>query len=218
MTKKKTLTKQDVITTINGWIVEHGFPPTIEELRKTLKVGSKRTILRYLSWLEDEGDLERWSGARGLRLRASTNRGAETRAVPLVGEAPAGSLMIAEENREGWVQLPLQWLSPSSAKHFLLRVKGDSMNQAVVNDEHIEHGDLIVVEQRPTANSGEIIVALVNGQATIKRLAKGDGYWILKPESSNKAHSPIVLTEDFQIQGVVNRVLKNGAFNLSDDN
>lgn len=218
MTKAKTLTKQDVITAINHWIVEHGVPPTIEELRKALKLGSKRTVLRYLSWLEEEGDIERWSGARGLRLRASTNRGATTRAIPLVGEAPAGSLMIAEENREGWVQLPLQWLSPPSAKHFLLRIKGDSMNQAVVNDEHLENGDLVVVEQRPTANPGEIIVALVDGQATIKRLTKGNGYWILKPESSNKTHSPIVLTEDFQIQGVVTRVLKNGAFHLSDNN
>lgn len=216
MTRKKLLSKEAIIEAINHWIIQHGLPPTIEELRKALNVGSDRTVLRYLSWLEDEGEIERWAGSRGMRLLKSGNKDTMTRPVPLVGEAPAGALMVAEENREGWVQLPTQWLTPPSAKHFLLRVKGDSMNQAVVQGEHIETGDLVVVEQRPVANPGEIIVALVDGQATIKRLAQGSGYWILKPESS-KPYSPIILNEDFQIQGVVIRVLKKGVF-LLDEN
>lgn len=218
MTRKKTLSKQEVIIAINGWLVEHGLPPTVEELRQALKLGSKRTVLRYLSWLESEGDIERWSGARGIRLLAAAERGNTTITVPLVGEAPAGALMIAEENREGFVQLPATWLKPSGAKHFLLRVKGDSMNKAVVHGGRIENGDLVVVEQRPSANPGEIIVALVDGQATIKKLGQGHGYWVLKPDSTYKTHSPIILEEDFSIQGVVIRVLKNGAFLLDEDN
>ncbi len=75
------------------------------------KVGSKRTVLRYLAWLEEEGDIQRWPGARGLKpLRALQER-IETRLF-LAGEVPAGPLMLAEENREGWVQLPKDLLTP----------------------------------------------------------------------------------------------------------
>ncbi len=208
MAKRKLVTKDEVLEAINGWIIDHGLPPTIEELRRKLKVGSTRTVLRYLSWLEEEGDIERWSGARGMRLRKHGNPNVETRAIPLIGEAPAGPLMIAEENHEGWVQLPKQWVAPAGAKYFLLRVRGDSMNQALVHGECIETGDLIVVRQQSTARAGEIIVALVDGEATIKRFVVGPDYCILKPESKNKKHTPIILTEDFQVQGVVTRVLK----------
>ena len=83
-------------------IVENGLPPTVEELRQALKVRSKRTVLRYLKWLEDDGDIERWSGARGLKLKRSLGGDNQTRRIPLVGEATAGALMLAEENREGW--------------------------------------------------------------------------------------------------------------------
>jgi repressor LexA len=217
MAKQKLLTKEDVLQAINDWIVDHGFPPTVEELRRKLKVGSTRTVLRYLSWLELEGDIERWNGARGMRLRKGKNQGIKTRAVPLVGEAPAGPLMIAEENREGWVQLPQEFLAPMDAKYFLLRVRGDSMNQAIVRGEYIEDGDLVVVRQQSTARPGEIIVALVDGEATIKRLAAGSDYYLLKPESKNKKHTPIIVTEDFQVQGVVTRILKRGAFLLKDN-
>jgi len=210
MTKPKSLTKDEVLRAIQNWIADHGFPPTVEELRRVLKIGSKRTVLRYLAWLEEEGDIQRWPGARGLRpLRASHER-IETRMVPLVGEVPAGPLMLAEENREGWVQLPKDLLTPQSAEYFLLRVRGDSMNMAWVDGGKIENGDLVAVRRQSTAQPGQIVVALVDGEATIKRLVKGPGYYMLKPESS-KTYAPIILTEEFQIQGIVARVLKKGA-------
>jgi repressor LexA len=216
MTKQKLLTKEQVLGAINDWIVDHGLPPTIEELRGILKVGSTRTVLRYLAWLEKDGDIERWSGARGMKLRKGANQSTETRAIPLVGEAPAGPLMIAEENREGWVQLPKEFVAPADASYFLLRVRGDSMNEALVHGECIESGDLVVVRQEPTASSGEIIVALVDGEATIKKLVAGPGYYVLKPESTNKQHVPIIVRDDFRVQGVVTRVLKKGAFLLNE--
>jgi repressor LexA len=216
MTRPKTLTTQQVIKAINDWIVEHGLPPTIEELRTSLRVGSKRTVLRYLAELEKDQIIQRWPGARGLKLLKSLNKDVETRAVPLVGDVTAGSLMLAEENRQGWVQLPEALLTPQSAEYFLLRVNGDSMNQAAVHGEKIENGDLVVVRQQAVAEPGEIIVALVDGEATIKRLVAGPGYYILKPESDQQ-YSPIILTEDFRIQGVITRVLKQGAFLLKDN-
>ncbi|MEK6301065.1 MAG: transcriptional repressor LexA [Acidobacteriota bacterium] len=215
MGKRRLLTKEQVIDAIHRWVVEHGVPPTIEELRKLLNVGSTRTVLRYLRWLEDEGDIERWVGARGLRALKSSSKGVETKAVPIAGQAPAGQLMTAEQNIEGWVRLPQSFLRPPSAKFFLLRVRGDSMNRATVENEKIEDKDLVLVRQQATADSGAIIVALVDGEATIKRLTCGPGYCLLKPVSSNPKYSPIILDKDLVVQGVVCRVLKQGSELLS---
>jgi repressor LexA len=210
MGRQKQLSKEQILQAINRWLADYGVPPTIEELRRILKLGSTRTVLRYLRWLEDAGDIQRWPGARGLRpLRASADA-VDTRSIPLVGEAPAGPLMLAEENLEGWVHLPTK-LTPVSSRFFLLRVRGDSMNRARVKDDHIEDGDLILVRQQPVADNGEIIVALIDGQATIKRLATAPGYYFLKPDSANPLHRPILLDQDFQIQGVVVRIFKKGS-------
>ena len=118
--------------------------------------------------------------------------------------------MLAEENFEGFVQLSRRY-APHSGQHFLLRVRGDSMNRARVEGGNIENGDLVFVRQQPAADFGEIVVALIDGQATIKRLGRGPGYYFLKPESTNRSHQPIVLDEDFQVQGIVTRVIKHGA-------
>lgn len=211
MGRRKVLGKEQVLEAINRWLIEQSVPPTIQELQKLLKVGSTRTVLRYLKWLEEEGDIERWPGARGIRLLRRSTKGIETRAVPLVGEAPAGPLTHVEENREGWVRLPKDFLKPPSAKFFLLRVRGDSMNRAKVAGRRIEDGDLVLVRQQPMADPGEIVVTLIDGEATIKRLLRGQGYYILKPESSNRKHQPIIVEQDFSVQGVVSRVLKKGS-------
>ncbi len=211
MGRRKLLTKEQVLDAINRWLIEKGVPPTVEELRRTMRLGSTRTVLRYLDWLEEEGDIERWPGARGLRPLRAPKSGLETRSVPIVGEAPAGPLMLAEENYEGWLRLPKEFLRPGNAKFFLLRVRGDSMNRASVAGERIEDGDLVLVWQQPTAQPGEIVVALIDGEATIKRLFKGPGYYLLRPESTNPKHEPILVDQDFRIQGVVLRVLKKGS-------
>lgn len=212
--REKTLSKEQVLSAIRRAILHDGLPPTVEELRRMLKVGSTRTVLRYLRWLEDEGEIERWSGARGLRLVKTNQQHVQTLSVPLIGEAPAGSLMAAEENLEGWIRLPTEFLEPR-AKFFLLRVRGDSMNKAVVKDQRIESGDLVLVRQQATAQTNDIVVALVDGEAAIKRLVRGDGYFLLKPDSANPEHRPIVVNCDFHVQGVVTRVLKKGSELLS---
>ncbi len=210
MGRRKQLSKERVMEAISGWFLGHGLPPTIEELRQVLGLGSTRTVLRYLRWLEEEGHIERWPGARGLRLLKASGRGTETRAVPVVGVVAAGLMLLAEENIDGWVQVPKK-MAPERTRYFLLRVRGDSMNNARVAGEKIEDGDLVLVRQRATADDGEIVVALVNGEATIKRFARGPGYYVLKPDSSNPKHRPIVVDRDFRIQGVVVRVLKKAS-------
>lgn len=196
---------------IQDWVVYRGMAPTIEELRQAVGAGSTSTVLRYLRQLEEEGYIERWHGARGLKLLRGVEGTLKTRPVPLVGVVPAGPLMLAEENLETWVRLPEAGLTPSSAQFFLLRVKGNSMNRAEVTGGKIENGDLVLVRQQSSADLGQIVVVLIDGEATIKRLAAGPDYWVLKPESTSKLHHPIVLDKETLIQGVVCRVLKKGS-------
>lgn len=210
MGRPKKLTREQVVDAINQWLVKYGFPPTIDELRRVLGVGSKRTVLRYLEWLEESGDIERTPGmARGLKAHGTGAQSLRTVAVPVVGTAPAGALMLAEENLEGWIQIPRQ-MAPAGGRFFLLRVRGNSMNRARVAGQFIESGDLVLVRQQPMANDHDLVVALIDDEATIKRLVRKPGYFILKPESS-QPHRPIIVDRDFRIQGVVVRVLKKGS-------
>jgi repressor LexA len=210
MPRPKLVTREQVIDALSRWFIRNSVPPTVEELRRLLGVGSTRTVLRYLNLLEQEGYIERWSGARGLRLRKGPARSLETRLVPILGEAPAGQLMPAEENTLGQVQIPKEFLKPPMSKFFLLRVRGDSMNQAKVERQTIEDGDLVLVRQQERAESGKIVVALVDGEATVKKLVKGPGYYVLKPDSTNLKHRPIIVAQNFQVQGIVCRVFKKG--------
>ncbi|MEZ5987420.1 MAG: SAVED domain-containing protein [Hyphomonas sp.] len=142
-------------------LAETGQPPTIEELREELGVGSTRTVLRYLQELEEAGVIERWSGARGLRLLRQPSVSDQTIEVPLVGEAPAGALMDAVENRLGSVRIARP--RRDREQLYLLRVRGDSMNQADVGGRLIESGDLVLVRRASTADSGDIVVAPFRG-------------------------------------------------------
>lgn len=217
MGRKKIFDNQQVLRAIRNWIVHNGVAPTVEELRQTLGAGSTHTVQRYLQRLQTEGFIERWPGARGIKLLRGVDGDVRTRSVPIVGVVPAGPLMLAEENLEDWVRLPETFFSPVSSQFFLLRVKGDSMNRAEVNGEKIEDGDLVLVRQQSAADPGQIVVALIDGEATIKRLAVEPNYYVLKPESSNKTHQRIVLDTDTLIQGVIRRVLKKGSAILEED-
>jgi repressor LexA len=211
MGRKPILTKAQVLVAIQRWLAEHGTAPSIEELRRELRVGSTRTVFRYLRLLEEERLIQREPGRHGLRVLKPKGASVRTRAVPIVGQIPAGPLMLAEENIEGWIRLPTSFASPPSDRFFLLRVRGSSMNRARVGRDRIEDGDLVLVRQRVTAAPGDIIVALVDGEATVKRFGSGPGYYVLRPDSSEPRHRPIVVDKDFRILGTVTRVLKKGS-------
>ncbi len=211
MGRKPLISREKLLAAIQRSIVDRGVPPSIDELRKALRVGSTRTVLRHLRALEGAGDIERWRGARGIRLRRAAHSGVDTRTIPLVGQAPAGPLMTAAENIEGYVRLPVAFLRPPAAQFFLLRVRGDSMNRAELEGERIETGDLVLVRRQSAGEPGQIVVALVDGEATIKELQHARGYWVLRPRSTNPAHEPIVVDTGLQLSGIVQRVLKGGA-------
>src|SRR3989344_2638303 len=216
MGRKRTYEPEQVLIALERWTLRNGQPPTGEELREALGVGSTRTVLRYLEELEAGKFIRRWSGARGIQVLRRPKSGHQTKAVPVLGQVAAGSLDLAEQSYDGWLQLPIEDLSPRSAKFFLLRVHGRSMDKARVGKERIEDGDLVLVRQQATADPGAVVVAHVDGEATVKRLARLPGYWVLRPESSQSIHRPILLGPGFSIQGVVTRVIKKGAGILND--
>ena len=213
MGRKALLTNERVLAAVRRWTATHDEPPTVDELVRELGVASTRTVFRYLQALHLEGAVERRPGAEGVRLAKS---GLQTRAVPVIGRVAAGTPILAEENVEGRLRLPLTLAGPASDKVFLLHVHGTSMNAARVEGDSIDDGDLILVRQQPTANDGDIVVALIDGEATVKRLARAPGYIILKPESKDRRHQPIMVERDFRVLGKVKRVLKQGS-RLVDD-
>jgi repressor LexA len=210
MGRKPLLTKEKVLVAIQRWTARNGGLPSVEELRRELGVASTRTVFRYLQMLEEDGAIERNPGKPGVKLLKPRSEGEQTRAVPVVGRVPAGALMVAEENIEGWVHLPKALASPASSQFFLLHVRGTSMNRAKVGGNTIDDGDLILVRQQPVARNGDIIVAIIDGEATVKTLVKAPGYVILKPESKVSSHRPIVVHHDFRVAGKVTHVLKRG--------
>jgi len=117
--------------------------------------------------------------------------------VPLVGTISCGIPVLAEENVEAIIPVSIKLARPPE-KYFLLRAKGDSMNQAGIND-----GELLLIRHQTTARNGDIVAALIDGEATVKEFHAAGEIVVLKPHSKNKKHQPIVLTKDFQIQGVV---------------
>lgn len=211
MGRRPLLTTGKVLAAIQRWTAKHARQPSVDDLRRELGVASTRTVFRYLQMLEDSGAIERRPGVPGVKLKKPLQEGMQTRAVPVVGRVPAGTPMLAEENIEGWIRVPALMTQPASDRFFLLSVRGTSMNRATVDGGTIEDGDLILVRQQPVAQSNDIVVAMVDGEATVKRLLRGPGYLILRPESGDKSHQDIVAGRDLQVAGKVTHVLKRGS-------
>ena len=126
---------------------------------------------------------------------------AETVSVPILGSAPCGMPLMAEENIESHVKVSVK-LAKRPHRHYILRAVGDSMDRAGITD-----GDLVLVRFQPIAEENQIVIALIDGEATIKKLTRSKNSVILEPFSSNPEHQQIVLERDFQIQGVVIQAL-----------
>lgn len=210
MGRRPLLTKEKVLAGLQRWTAKHARQPSVDELRRELGVASTRTVFRYLQMLEDDGAIERRPGVPGVKLKRPLEDGVQTRAVPVVGRVPAGTPMLAEENVEGWIRLPASMAKPASDRFFLLSVRGTSMNKATVEGGTIADGDLILVRQQQAVRSNDIVVAMVDGEATVKRLVTAPGYFILRPESTDKSHQDIVVGRELQIAGKVTHVLKKG--------
>lgn len=190
---------------IRNWLVHHGRTPSVRELMRELKYKSPRSVQDLLEKLEGKKIIRR-TKTGNIQLEndpESTSSHAQTISVPIVGTVSCGSPIWAEENIEGYIAVSTS-IAKTGSKYFLLRASGDSMNRAGIND-----GDLALVRQQPTAQNGDKVVALIDDEATIKEYRHAGNSIVLQPKSTNSKHSPIILTDDFQIQGVVENVISN---------
>lgn len=183
-----------------------GKMPSVRALMAAMDYRSPRSAALLLERLADKGVLvKRENGKYQLKdVSPSATTGAvSTVEVPLVGTTACGGPIFAEENVEAYYKISNQIARPSH-QYFFLRAQGDSMNLAGIQD-----GDLVLVRQQPTAKDGDRVVALIDDSTTIKELCRQNMMIILKPRSTNPEHTPIILTQNFQIQGVVIQSFSN---------
>ena len=190
-----TKRQQEIFDFIKRYSGEHGYPPTVRDIGKAIGLTSSSTVHAHLSNLEKLGLLRRDpTKPRALELLVDKAKSiVSPNGLPLVGQVAAGSPILAEENVEDYVEVPP--IAGGDTGEFVLRIKGDSMKDAGILD-----GDHVTVRKQETARNGEIVVALVGEEATVKRYFKEKDHIRLQPE--NDAHEPI-RTRDAAILGRV---------------
>ena len=189
----------EALKEIRNSLMYRGKIPSIRELMTSLGYRSPRSAAVIYENLIKKGVFKRKKNGNLQLVNsiADDSARAQTVDVPLVGSISCGVPVLAEENVEAMIPVSTK-LAKSAYKYFLLRAQGDSMDQKGIND-----GDLLLIRQQTTAKNGDIVVALIDDEATVKEFYPAGEMVILKPRSRNKNHQPIVLTRDFQIQGVV---------------
>jgi repressor LexA len=181
---KLTKRQQEIFDFIKKYSARHGYPPTVRDIGKAIGLGSPSTVHAHLANLEKLGMLKRDpSKPRALELLKETARKTVgPSGLPLVGRVAAGAPVLAEENIEEYVHIPE--IAGGEEGEYLLRVRGDSMIKAGIMPD-----DVVVVRKQDTAADGEIVVALVGEEATVKRFFREDDHIRLQPE--NDALEPI---------------------------
>ncbi|MBI4654520.1 MAG: repressor LexA [Nitrospirae bacterium] len=195
----------DAVRCIRNWLMHKGKTPSVRELMTELGYKSPRSAALIIEELIQKGILRKRSNGdlQLIKVLDSDSVHARTVDVPLVGMASCGLPILAQENIEGYIPVSVSLAKPGF-KYFLLRAKGDSMNKAGIND-----GDLILVRQQSSAQNGDIVVAMIDDEATVKEFQHSKNCVVLMPRSSNKNHKPIILTENFQVQGVAVTTIPN---------
>ena len=192
-----------ILAYIEQEIRTRGYAPSVREIGEAVGLKSTSTVHGHLTRMEKKGLLRRDAmkpRAIGLSTAFSPfDENASLREVPVVGRVAAGTPILAEENIEETMTLPEEMVG--SGELFILRVRGESMIQAgIMND------DYIVVHRQMNANNGEIVVAMIDDEATVKRFYKENGHIRLQPE--NDAMEPIIVPEVMILGKVVSLIRK----------
>jgi len=189
-----TKRQQEIFDFIKRYSARHGYPPTVRDIGKAIGLTSSSTVHAHLANLEKLGLLRRDpTKPRAMEILEKAKKAVLPSGLPLVGRVAAGSPLLAEENIEEHLDVPS--VAGGDEGDYVLRVAGDSMKNAGILE-----GDYVVVHQQDTARNGEIIVALMGEEATVKRFFKETDHVRLQPE--NEALEPI-LTRDVRVLGRV---------------
>lgn len=199
--EKLTARQSQILQLIRDHIEETGYPPTRADIARELGFRSPNAAEEHLKALARKGAIEIIAGAsRGIRLPESLG-------IPVVGRVAAGNPILAEENIEDYCDMPASLFSPSA--DYFLRVRGDSMiNAGILND------DLLAVHRCNTAANGQIIVARIDDEVTVKRLKQQRSKYQLLLLAENPDYAPIEVDlrhQDFAIEGLSVGVLRRGS-------
>lgn len=195
-TRKITEKQQEILEYIKSCILSKGYPPAVREICEAVHLKSTSSVHSHLETLEKNGYIRRDpTKPRAIEIMdddfSLTRR--EVVNIPIVGTVTAGEPILAEENIIDYFPIPVEMLP--NLPTFMLKVHGESMINAGIYD-----GDTVIVAQQPTAENGEIVVAMLEDGATTKRFYKENGYYRLQPE--NDAMEPII-ADNVQILGKV---------------
>lgn len=193
---KITAKQQEILDYIKETILKKGYPPAVREICEAVHLKSTSSVHSHLETLERNGYIRRDpTKPRTIEILDDTFglTRREMVQVPMIGTVAAGTPLLAEEHIEDYFPIPAELLP--NEQIFMLRVKGDSMMNIGIFD-----GDKVIVSQAKSARNGEIVVALVEDSATVKRFFKEDGHYRLQPE--NDSMEPIIVN-DVEILGKV---------------
>jgi len=180
--KDMTPRERSVFDYIKNSLNDNGYAPSVRDIRDALGFKSTSTVHMYLTRLADRGLITRDGGkSRAIHMDGI---GASNQ-VPLVGKVTAGKPILAQEDFEGYISFCASSVGCRPENLFALNVKGESMVDAGILD-----GDVVIVDKRTYAENGEIVVALIEDEATVKTFYKEDGHYRLQPE--NKTMEPII--------------------------
>lgn len=197
--KPATERQRSILEIIRSFTAEQGYPPSVREIGERVGLSSSSTIHAHLKALERRGLISR-DPTKPRALRSGTPPAAHDAIVmPILGRVAAGVPITAQEDIEGEFLLPAGFV-PRASESFMLRVQGDSMVEAAILD-----GDLILVRPQRSAENGEIVVAMLEGEATVKRFYRESGRVRLQPE--NRRMAPIYAS-DVEIVGRVEAVVR----------
>lgn len=198
--------QRQVLVYIRQTVAERGYPPSVREIGQAIGLSSPSTVHSHLASLAKAGYLRRDSSKpRAIEVLAPQQRaktaGAGMRQVPILGRIAAGTPILAAEDVEAVLSLPVNLVGKGQV--FMLRIKGDSMIDAGILD-----GDLVVIEQGADVRDGEIVAALVEGEeATVKRLRRRGGKVTLEP--ANAALKPLTFENGVEVIGRVRNVIRS---------
>ena len=185
--------QKEIYEFLKTYTENKGYPPSVREICEAVSLKSTSTVHGHLKRLEKKGLIYRDpTKPRALEIVELSNEEKELIDIPIVGKVTAGMPILATENIEDMFQIPINYVKHNNDL-FILKVTGDSMIEAGILD-----GDLAIIEQKNVATNGDIVVALIENEATIKRFFKENGFIRLQPE--NKNYEPIIV-EDCSILG-----------------
>ncbi len=211
LTKKQ----ENVLRVIKQYYLENGFAPSLSELQYELGISTKRGVVGHLVALEKKGYIFRTGQPRGIHMVEKDDEIVYDYLVgiPILGYANAGTpLVSAEEENIGVLKVD-QNIVGKKENLFSLIVKGDSMDLAEIDGKKLEDGTYIIIQKDCEIEDGDIVVAIVENGATVKRYRKNNEMIILYPDSTNPLNQPIFIDKNTEsiINGKVIKVLENPA-------